>query len=393
MSSINKFALRSIFAAGVALMSCASAQAQSSIALYGLIDGGVAYVSHAASSNGTSGVAWRFGNAMSGNRWGFKGNEDLGGGLAAILQLEGGFNIGTGAAAQGGREFGRTAIAGLSSTQWGTLKIGRQYDPVVDMVSALTEDAYFGLMFGTPGDVDNYDGSMRVNNSLKYLSPNSGGMQFEALYGFGGVAGSTGAGQTWSIAGSYAKGPLALAAGYYHASGGNTLDSTGVRTWSASADSPFNTAVNTGFASAHSVSIARAAGQYRYGAWTGGLGYSHTEYAPDGASLFRSSARFNSGSVFVNYQVDPVLQLGMGYHYTWLAGADTAHYHQVNAAVDYSLSKRTDVYAMAAFQRASGSTLNASGDSVAAQAVIGDYGVNSGSNTQTLVAIGMRQRF
>jgi predicted porin len=393
MNSINKFALRSIIPAGVALMSCASAHAQSSITLYGLIDAGVDYVSHAANSNGTSGAAWRFGNAVSGNRWGFKGNEDLGDGLAAIFQLEGGFNIGTGAAAQGGREFGRTAIVGLSSTRWGTLKLGRQYDPLVDMVSALTEDAYFGLTFGTPGDVDNYDGSMRVNNSVKYLSPNVGGVQFEALYGFGGVAGSTGAGQTWSIAGSYASGPLALAAGYYYASGGDTLGSTGVRTWSASADSPFNTAVNAGFATAHSVSIARAAGQYTYGAWVAGLGYSHTEYAPDGASLFTSSARFNSGSAFVNYQMDPALRLGVGYHYTWLSGAESAHYHQVNAAADYALSKRTDLYAVAAFQRASGSTLDASGASVAAQAVIGDYGLNSGSKTQTLVAIGMRQRF
>lgn len=379
--------------ASIVLGACASAHAQSSITLYGLIDAGVAYVSHAAGSDGKSGTAFRFGNAVSGNRWGLKGNEDLGNGLAAVFQLEGGFNIGTGAAAQGGREFGRTAVVGLSSTRWGTVKLGRQYDPVVDLVSALTEDAYFGLTFGTPGDVDNYDGSMRVNNSVKYLSPNFGGVQFEALYGFGGVAGSTGAGQTWSLASSYARGPLALAAGYFYASGGNTQGSTGVRSWTASADSPFNTAVNAGFASARSVSIARAAGQYTYGAWTGGLGYSRTEYAPDGASLFASSARFNSGSAFVNLQVDPALKLGVGYHYTWLTGADTAHYHQVNAAADYALSKRTDLYVMAAFQRASGSTLNASGESVAAQAVIGDYGLNSGSNTQTLVAVGMRQRF
>ncbi|WP_246290805.1 porin [Paraburkholderia fynbosensis] len=150
---------------------------------------------------------------------------------------------------------------------------------------------------------------------------------------------------------------------------------------------------NAGFTSARSVSIARAAGQYTYGAWTGGLGYSRTEYTPDGASLFTSSARFNSGSVFMNYQANPALRLGVGYHYTWLSGADAAHYNQVNAGADYLVSKRTDIYAIAAFQRASGSTLNAAGESVAAQAVIGDYGLNSGSNTQTLVSVGVRHRF
>jgi predicted porin len=95
----------------------------------------------------------------------------------------------------------------------------------------------------------------------------------------------------------------------------------------------------------------------------------------------------------VNYQVDPALRLGLGYHYTILSNVATAHYNQVNAGADYSLSKRTDLYAIASFQRASGSTLNASGMRVAAQAVIGDYGVNSGAITQALVAVGMRQRF
>ncbi|WP_321906083.1 porin [Paraburkholderia tropica] len=380
-------------AAAIALIFCANAHAQSSVTLYGLIDAGVAYVSHAGATTSGSNAAWRFGNAVSGNRWGLKGNEDLGGGLAALFQLEGGYSIGTGAAAQGGREFGRTSIVGLSSQRWGTIKLGRQYDPLVDMVSALTEDAYFGLSFGTPGDVDNYDGSMRVNNSAKYISPKMGGVQIEALYGFGGQAGSTGAGQTWSVAAAYASGPLSLAAGYYYADGGSTVGTNGKRTWTSSADSPFNTAINAGFATAHSVSIARAAAQYQYGALTGGLGYSHTEYASDADSLFTDSARFNSGSAFVNWQFTPAARMGVGYHYTWLAGADSAHYHQVNAAFDYSLSKRTDVYALAAFQRASGTTRNASGASIPAQAVIGDYGVSSGSNTQTLLAVGVRQRF
>jgi predicted porin len=220
-----------------------------------------------------------------------------------------------------------------------------------------------------------------------------GGVQLEALYGFGGQAGSTGSGQTWSVSAAYANGPLSLAAGYYYADGGSTVGGNGKRIWTSSADSPFNTAVNAGFATAHSVSIARAAAQYQYGALTSGLAYSHTEYASDSASLFTGSARFNSGSAFVNWQFTPAARMGVGYHYTWLAGPDSAHYHQANAAFNYSLSKRTDVYVLAAFQRASGTTRNASNASVPAQTVIGDYGVSSGSNTQTLVSVGMRQRF
>ncbi|KWF60924.1 porin [Burkholderia pseudomultivorans] len=389
MRPVNRFA----FQITLSTLCCAAAHAQSSVTLYGLLDGGVAYVSHAAAADGTSGSAFRFGNAMSGNRWGLKGSEELGGGLSAVFQLESGYSLGTGVAAQGGREFGRTAIVGLSSTRWGTIRMGRQYDPLVDLVSALTEDAYFGLTFGPPGDVDNYDGSMRVNNAIKYTSPLVGGVRLAALYGFGGVAGATSAGQTWSVAGSYAYGPFSVAAGYFSANGGNTMNGAGVRTWSASADSPFNTAANAGFASTHAVNIARIAAQYAAGAWTVGAGYSRTEYVPDGASAFHVRTRFNDGSAFANYRIGAALNAGIGYHYTWLAGASDAHYHQLNAGLDYLLSKRTDVYAIAAFQRASGTTLGAAGTPVVAQAVIGDYGLNAGANTQTIVAIGMRQRF
>lgn len=372
---------------------CASAHAQSSVTLYGLLDAGVAYVSHAGTSTGNGNSAVRFGNNMSGNRWGLKGTEDLGGGVSALFQLENGFSIGAGTLGQGGREFGRTAVVGLSSEKWGTIKLGRQYDPLVDMVSALGEDTYFGLSFGSPGDVDNYDSSMRVNNAVKYVSPSLAGVRLEGLYAFGGQAGASGAGQTWSLAASYATGPFAFAGGYYHADGGTTLATTGRRTWTSSADSPFNTAVNAGFATAHSVDIVRVAGQYQYAALTAGLGYSHTAYKADGASLFVGSAKFNNGSAFANWQINPAVKAGVSYNYTWEDGVSSAHYHQVNLALDYALSKRTDVYAMAAFQRASGSTLNAAGARVAAQAVIGDYGVNAGSNTQTMLAVGMRQRF
>ncbi|MDL5477584.1 hypothetical protein, partial [Klebsiella pneumoniae] len=71
----------------------------------------------------------------------------------------------------------------------------------------------FGGTFGTPGDVDNYDNSLRVNNSVKYARPVISGLQVEALYGFGGVAGTTGSGQTYSFAGAYANGPVGIAAG------------------------------------------------------------------------------------------------------------------------------------------------------------------------------------
>jgi predicted porin len=79
-----------------------------------------------------------------GSRWGLKGNDDLGGETRAIFQLENGYNLSTGTLGQGGLEFGRQAWVGLANQGWGTLTIGRQYDPVVDMVAPTTSNGQWG---------------------------------------------------------------------------------------------------------------------------------------------------------------------------------------------------------------------------------------------------------
>src|SRR5260370_29234110 len=83
-----------------------AAFAQSSVTLYGIVDAGLGYTSgqRVAQSSGAAGKPIVYRNASnygfasgtwSGGRWGLKGNEDLGGGLAAVFPLGDGFNIGT----------------------------------------------------------------------------------------------------------------------------------------------------------------------------------------------------------------------------------------------------------------------------------------------------------
>jgi predicted porin len=367
-----------------------AAQAQSSVTLYGVIDAGLGYVSKA-NESGDRLYGMINGN-LSGDRWGLKGQEDLGGGLKAIFQLENGFDVGTGQLNQGGREFGRQAFVGLTGNSWGTVTLGRQYDPLVDMVQGITADAYFGSIMATPGDVDNYDNSLRVSNAVKYVSPNYSGFQVEALYGFSNLAGTTGQGQTWSAAATYNNGPLALAGGYFYANNPSTNRVTG---WnSPSSDSLFNSPVNIGYQTAHSIGIARAAGQYAFGPFTVGASYSNAQYENDGNSAFTSKETYNVGSGFVNYQATPAMLLGLGYTYTNASGDTSANYHQVSLGADYSLSKRTDVYAVAAYQHVSGTQRNADGVTAsAAQASIGSYGFSSGANHQEIVIVGIRHKF
>ena len=78
------------------------------VTLCGRIDNGIAFVDHASGDEDL--VALR--HALSNSRFGFKGSEDLGGGLKAIFQLGNGFNESTGALGNGGRMFGRQAFVG-----------------------------------------------------------------------------------------------------------------------------------------------------------------------------------------------------------------------------------------------------------------------------------------
>jgi len=388
---MKKIALSTL---SLALLGAAgAAHAQSSVTLYGVIDTSLTYV-HNASGNQH---LWSLGNAsggdLAGTRWGLKGQEDLGNGLAAIFQLENGFDPSNGRNGQGNREFGRQAFVGLTSSQFGTVTLGRQYDPVVDLVQAITADNYFGSAFATPGDVDNYDNSSRTNNAIKFQSISYAGLQFEAMYAFGGVAGSTGAGQTWSLAAAYNNGPLGLAAGYFRADNSNTL-ANGLRTgWNSTSDGTFDANINNFYATAKSIGIARLAAQYTVGPFTAGASYSNAQYKPDGFSGFGSSEKFNVGQGFLNYQATPALLLGLGYTYTKSSGDTSATYHQASLGADYSLSKRTDVYLVGAYQHAHGQTRDpVTGAVTNAQASIGSYGYN-GTSSQELVALGLRHKF
>ncbi|NLJ62864.1 MAG: porin, partial [Alcaligenaceae bacterium] len=127
------------------------AQAETSVTLYGILDGGIGfqqlkgstaaetspffvdekekkvaapwYADRTSFKNKRTGL---IGGIQSGNRWGLKGSEDLGNGLRAVFVLESGFNIANGDQLQGGRLFGRQATLGLAGDSWGQLDFGRQ---------------------------------------------------------------------------------------------------------------------------------------------------------------------------------------------------------------------------------------------------------------------------
>jgi predicted porin len=118
-----------------------------------------------------------------GNRWGLRGTEDLGGGMQALFVLENGFAITTGKLSQGGDEFGRRAYVGISTSRFGTITLGRQYDSVTDYTYMFEASDIWLPYFGAhPGDLDNLNGTNRVNNAIKYSSASYGGFTFGGVY-------------------------------------------------------------------------------------------------------------------------------------------------------------------------------------------------------------------
>ena len=88
-------------------------------------------------------------NGLNGSRWGFKGSEDIGGGLEATFTLKNGFELNTGNLAQGGDEFGRQTFVGLSNDRYGAVTLGRQYDPIIDHVGIYGFPAVMGLVLAS----------------------------------------------------------------------------------------------------------------------------------------------------------------------------------------------------------------------------------------------------
>jgi predicted porin len=380
------------------------AHAQSSVTLYGVLDESIQYVNNATPKGGA--LVQMFGGNLQGNRWGMKGTEDLGGGLKAIFQLESGFSINSGKMGTYGYNgtsllFGRQAYVGLSHQQYGTFTAGRQYDPLVDMVQPLTADGTWGSTFATPGDVDNNDNSSRTSNALKYVSPVFGGFQFEGLYALGGVAGTTGAQQSWGAAATYATGPFSVAGGYFSMSNNRATALVRTTGWTSTSDGMFDSnfptsaGINSAYATASRIGIASVAVQYVTGPWTGNLSYSNAQYYHDGSSTFGQTEKYNVGRAYLGYQLTPAALVGIGYAYTKGHGDASATYNQVSLGGDYNLSKRTDVYLVGAYQHASGEqrTPGVGGALESAQASIGSYGNQASTNNQVMVSLGIRHKF
>lgn len=316
-----------------AALACSSAaMAQSSVSIYGVIDAGFTYVSN---EGGESDFAPKDG-ANYGNRLGFKGAEDLGGGMKAIFTMEHGFQLKDGTDAKYQPFWGRQLFVGLE-TPVGTITLGRQYDFINEYLTLLNVGGFASVYAGHHGDLDRISG-WRVNNAIKYKSKSYDGWSFGGMY----APSENQGGST-----------LSLGAGYY--SPGWSLGLAYVKLKDEALNPEFSTGLSQFLGQtltwdgtpiiADTHEVLGIGGSYQWGALT--LVGNHTQTTFTGYGHKERQRVYEVGGIY------PLGQrtLGIvGYQHSTLQGKQ---WDQLTLGVKHDLSKRTWVYASVSAMQAS----------------------------------------
>ena len=180
---------KTLLAAALLAGFAGAASAQSSVTLYGVLDGGVRYQNFNLSAGpfskvdiSTSSIAVVSGT-QSTSRFGVRGVEDLGSGNQAVFNLEAQVNVNDGSAGSYST-WQRTSIVGLRNDAWGQVDIGRQLNLAFKIAGLPIDNAFL-----VKAPIINISGVMgvtatRVSNMLMYQSPSLSGFKVGASYSF-----------------------------------------------------------------------------------------------------------------------------------------------------------------------------------------------------------------
>ncbi|KVX62674.1 porin [Burkholderia stagnalis] len=336
--------MKTKLAALAALAACsAGAHAQSSVTLYGVIDTGLLYQSTSAASFSpnapNTGKVFRMKDGgIYSSFWGIKGREDIGGGYAINFKLQGSFDSGTGRLQLSDTPgavaiFNQVASVGVSGP-FGTFNAGRQ---IVPMIYAMADTdvrnaQFFGSILtawlgintaaGWPGTSTNGAiGALYDSNALVYQSPTFGGVSVALEFAPGGVAGQFQGGTRESVVVKYANYGLNLAAVYYNGHDAN----------------PAPGATLTGVNNNRFMYVGA---KYTRDAFSVSASYANGKNP-----AHSDQANFDMMSAGVGYRFTPALQVTSAVYYLKDRNRSANKSTSIVLGADYSLSKRTMVYA------------------------------------------------
>ena len=321
------------------LAASGAAMAQSSVTLYGVADVAVTHV------NGNDNWTGLSSGANKTSRLGFRGVEDLGGGLKANFVLEGGINLDTGDGKSGGAtdsgfQFKRQSTVGLAGN-FGEVRLGRELTAAYNATarydvfgsvgiarSQLWEDGK-NLDTTTFADPYHYTTDRRVSNAITYVSPNFSGFKAAVNYGFGEMAGKNRDGRYFGGGLTYDNGPLSLGLGAERMNKGNgaamqAQSSHDLTAWS--------------LGGSYDLGVAKLLAAYRQST------------AKDVAILGATSDLKNRGYMLaVTAPVGPGLVRAAYNRYEAKFDGDKGVTDQFGLGYVYNLSKRTSVYGTYAY--------------------------------------------
>ncbi len=316
------------------LAGASSAQAQSSVQLYGQVDEWVG----AQKFPGSKTSVQVSGGGMSTSYWGLKGSEDLGNGYKAIFALEGFFLAQNGQYGRftGDTMFSRNAYVGVESP-YGTVTAGRLttplfvstilFNPFIDSYefSPMVWHTYLGLgTFPTYSTDQGVTGDSGWSNAVEYASPNFNGLTATAMYALGNTT-QNGA-KKWSGQVLYFHGPFAATAVYQYVNFNNSPSDLGSLAASGVPGLKSQSVAQAGVS--YDLKYVKFFGQYMYTYDQQTISSWHVNTAQGGASI-----PVGPGTVMASYAYS---RDGGGYDQTRQTAA---------LGYDYPLSKRTDVYA------------------------------------------------
>ena len=331
-----------------------AAQAQSSVSVYGLMDAGL-QSSKLKENNGTTEVVTSgqgsnsstgdvANGAMASSRLGFRGVEDMGGGLSAMFNLEYAIAPGTGTTTTAAI---RTSVVGISSKQFGMLQIGRQLTGMHgilagdvfggnNMAGDITYSSFTSTAAGAGvtanGRVN--DATTRGSNMLTYTAPVIAGIALRLDYSNNTNTAANQPGAQNAIAGgyvTYATGPFTVKAGQIRQNANAALANTVTYT---------KTELKVNGANAMYKDKGLTV-QYT-------IGNNVTETKTPATTVHTSSVRAQklSASYQVTPTIMPFVQYGIGATEGVRTGENTRTGDKaMQAGVIYTLSKRTNLYA------------------------------------------------
>ena len=336
-------------------------QAQAQVTIYGLVDAAVQ-----TTSGQPGGQANRLiSGGIQGSRYGFKGSEDLGGGLKVVFELENQFAVDTGANKSSAQSFSRKALVGLSG-DFGKVTVGRQTTVSYDAQSDLDPVQFANFTpLGNSGDApalkfaDYQVVNARRDNAVKY-SLETNGLLVGAMVALGEQAGSTRAGSSLGLRVGYSGGGFSAQAAYDETRDNASAKATGLT----------------------------LGGSYTLGDFTAYLGTAQVKNDFQSAGGFgRKNTVWWLGG---RYALTPQFALHLAYYDQKQTGTTNAKgvatpdgngkARTYSLLADYLLSKRSDVYiALQSTQLKDG--------------MIAPMAANGTSSTVTTVLAGMRHKF